>query len=69
MAFLQTARDRAALLIAGLAVVVLIGLAPFASGLLGAAVLYVACVRPYRRLEGSRSPESRPRQSSYWRSY
>ena len=56
MAFLQTARDRAALLILGLAVVVLIGLAPFASGLLGAGVLYVACVRPYRRLEGVSKP-------------
>ena len=50
MTFLQTPRDRAALLILILAAAVLIGLSPFFSGLFGAAVLYVICVKPYTRL-------------------
>ena len=51
MAFLATARDRAGFLILALAAVILFAVAPFLSGLLGAAVLYVAFLRPYRRLE------------------
>ena len=51
MAFLATARDRAAFLILVLAAVILFAVTPFLSGLLGAAVLYVAFLRPYRRLE------------------
>jgi len=50
MPFLQTVRDRAALVIAILAMIVVVGLSPFTSGLLGAAVLYVVFVRPYRWL-------------------
>ena len=52
MRFLETPRDRAGLLIAILGVTILIALTPFMSGLLGAAVLYVLCVNPYRRLTG-----------------
>jgi predicted PurR-regulated permease PerM len=51
MALLQSPRDRAAVLILVLGAGVLIALAPFLSGLLGAAVLYVIFVRLYRRLE------------------
>ncbi|HJP84383.1 MAG TPA: AI-2E family transporter [Gemmatimonadaceae bacterium] len=50
MTLLATARDRAGFLILGLAVVILVALAPFLSGLLGAAVLYVIFVRLYDRL-------------------
>jgi len=50
MTLLATARDRAGFLILGLAVVILVALAPFLSGLLGAAVLYVIFVRLYERL-------------------
>ncbi|HEX5075479.1 MAG TPA: AI-2E family transporter [Gemmatimonadaceae bacterium] len=56
MPLLQTSRDRAALLILVLAVVVVIGLSPFFSGLLGAAVLYVVCVNPYRWLARAIKP-------------
>ena len=56
MPFLQTVRDRAALVIAILATIVAVGLSPFASGLLGAAVLYVVFVRPYRWLERVSNP-------------
>jgi len=56
MSFLETSRDRAALLILILAVAVAIGLSPFLSGLLGAAVLYVASVRPYQWLERRMKP-------------
>jgi hypothetical protein len=48
MTLLQTPRDRAGLLILALGAAVLIAIAPFLSGLLGAAVLYVIFVRPYR---------------------
>lgn len=51
MPILQTPRDRAGFLILVLAVAILLALAPFFSGLLGAAVLYVIFVRPYQRLE------------------
>jgi predicted PurR-regulated permease PerM len=56
MTLLQTPRDRAGLLIVVLAAVVFLALAPFLSGLLGAAVLYVIFVRPYRRLERAMRP-------------
>jgi predicted PurR-regulated permease PerM len=48
--FLETPRDKAGLLIALLGVTILVALTPFLSGLLGAAVLYVLCIGPYRRL-------------------
>jgi predicted PurR-regulated permease PerM len=51
MAILQTPRDRAGFLILVLGAAILLALAPFFSGLLGAAVLYVIFVRPYQRLE------------------
>jgi predicted PurR-regulated permease PerM len=51
MPLLQTSRERAGLLIALLAAGVAIALSPFLSGLLGAAVLYVIFVNPYRYLE------------------
>lgn len=50
MEFLHEKRDRAALLIALLGIAILIALSPFASGLLGAAVLYVLCAPLYGRL-------------------
>jgi predicted PurR-regulated permease PerM len=56
MPFLQTPRDRAALLILALAVAIVLALSPFFSGLLGAAVLYVIFVNPYRRLERALRP-------------
>jgi predicted PurR-regulated permease PerM len=51
MTLLATPRDRAGLLILALAAGILIAVAPFLSGLLGAAVLYVVFVHLYRRLE------------------
>ena len=56
MTLLQTPRDRASVLIFVLAVLILIALAPFLSGLLGAAVLYVVFVRLYGRLERRMRP-------------
>ena len=50
MNVLQTPRDRAGLLIFVLGAAILLALSPFLSGLLGAAVLYVVFVRPYKRL-------------------
>lgn len=50
MKILETPRDRAGLLILALGVAILLALAPFMSGLLGAAVLYVIFVGLYRRL-------------------
>lgn len=50
MAFLQAPRDRAAFLILVLGVGIVLALTPFLSGLLGAAVLYVVFLPPYRRL-------------------
>jgi predicted PurR-regulated permease PerM len=50
MPLLQTPRDRAGFLILVLGAAILLALAPFLSGLLGAAVLYVIFVKPYRRL-------------------
>ena len=56
MAFLQSARDRAGLLILALAVGIVFALLPFISGLLGTAVLYVVFAKLYHRLERSMSP-------------
>ncbi len=50
MNFLHTKRDRAGLLIILLGIAILISVASFAVGLLGAAVLYVLCVPIYQRL-------------------
>lgn len=50
MAGLSTKRDRAGALILVLGAAIMLALAPFISGLLGAAVLYVLCIGPYRRL-------------------
>jgi predicted PurR-regulated permease PerM len=50
MAFLQTQRQRAAALVAALGIAIAIALTPFASGLLGVAVLYVICAPAHRRL-------------------
>jgi predicted PurR-regulated permease PerM len=50
MPFLQTPQDRAGFLILMLAAGILVALVPFVSGLMGAAVLYVIFVRPYRSL-------------------
>ncbi len=50
MAFLQTQRQRAAALVAALGIAIGIALTPFASGLLGIAVLYVICAPAHRRL-------------------
>ncbi len=50
MRFLESPRDRAGLLIMLLGAAILIALMPFLSGLLGAAVLYVMFVGPYKRL-------------------
>jgi len=48
--FFESPRDRAGLLIVALGVAILIALVPFVSGLLGAAILYVIFVGPYRRM-------------------
>ena len=57
MQFLHEKRDRAGLLIALLGVAILIAVAPFAVGLLGAAVLYVLCEPLYRRLARRLRPD------------
>lgn len=56
MTFLQTPRDRAGLLILVLGAAILLALSPFFSGLMGAAVLYVVFVKPYRFLERAMKP-------------
>jgi len=56
MTLLQTPRDRAGLLILALGAAILVAIVPFLSGLLGAAVLYVIFVKPYRRLERAMRP-------------
>ncbi len=56
MTLFQTPRDRAGLLILVLGAAILLAIAPFLSGLLGAAVLYVIFVRPYRRFERVMKP-------------
>ncbi|HEX9563109.1 MAG TPA: AI-2E family transporter [Gemmatimonadaceae bacterium] len=50
MRFLESSRDKAGFLILLLGTAILIALVPFLSGLLGAAVLYVLFVEPYRRM-------------------
>ena len=56
MTILDTPRERASLLILALAIGILLAVAPFLSGLLGAAVLYVVFVKLYRRLERIMKP-------------
>src|SRR5215510_5142838 len=56
MSLFQTPRDRAGLLILVLGAAILLALSPFLSGLLGAAVLYVLFVRPYKRLARAVKP-------------
>lgn len=56
MTFLQTPRDRAGFLILVLGAAILLAVSPFFSGLMGAAVLYVVCVKPYRFLERAMRP-------------
>jgi predicted PurR-regulated permease PerM len=58
MTFLQSPRDRAALLILALGVAITLALLPFLSGLLGTAVLYVMFVPLYRRLARRMKPGS-----------
>jgi len=53
MAFGNSPRDRAALLILALGVAIFVAISPFLSGLLGTAVLYVMFVPLYRRLARS----------------
>ncbi|MCC6928795.1 MAG: AI-2E family transporter [Gemmatimonadaceae bacterium] len=50
MDFLHSKQQRAGLLIILLGIAIVYAVAPFASGLLGSAVLYVLCVPVYRRL-------------------
>lgn len=50
MRFLESPKDRAGLLILALGIAILLALMPFLSGLLGAAVLYVMFVGPYKRM-------------------
>jgi predicted PurR-regulated permease PerM len=50
MSFLESPRDRAALLILLLAAAILLAISPFFSGLMGTAVLYVMFVKPYEWL-------------------
>ena len=50
MRLLESPRDKAGLLILLLGAAILVALTPFLSGLLGAAVLYVLCAGPYKRL-------------------
>jgi predicted PurR-regulated permease PerM len=52
MDFLNSKQQRAGLIIVLLGIGILIAIAPFDSGLLGASVLYVMCVPVYRRLKG-----------------
>lgn len=56
MAFLKTPRQRAAALVAALGIAIAIALTPFASGLLGCAVLYVICAPVHRRLSRRMPP-------------
>ncbi len=56
LSFFDKPRDRAGLLILVLAAAIFVALSPFASGLLGAAVLYVVFVNPYQRLERVMKP-------------
>lgn len=51
MDFLHSRQQRAGLIIVVLGIGILIAIAPFASGLLGATVLYVMCAPVYQRLQ------------------
>jgi predicted PurR-regulated permease PerM len=57
MDFLHSKQQRAALVIVLLGVGILIAIAPFASGLLGATVLYVICSPAYQRLRRVMHPD------------
>ena len=50
MRFLESPKERAGILILALGIAILLALVPFLSGLLGAAVLYVMFVGPYKRM-------------------
>ena len=56
MSFLNSPRERAAVLIIALGVAILLALLPFFSGLLGTAVLYVIFVKPYEWLTRKMRP-------------
>ncbi|HEU0016164.1 MAG TPA: AI-2E family transporter [Longimicrobium sp.] len=56
MPLLDTPRQRAAALVALLGIAIAIAVAPFASGLLGVAVLYVLCAPAHRRLSRTLGP-------------
>src|SRR4051812_2645667 len=56
LSFLDKSSDRAGLLILLLAAAIFVALTPFASGLLGAAVLYVVFVKLYQRFERVMKP-------------
>jgi predicted PurR-regulated permease PerM len=56
MPLFETKRDRAGFLILVLGIAIIIAVAPFLSGLLGAAVLYVICISPYKWLRRRLSP-------------
>lgn len=56
MHILESPRNRAQVLLAALAIGILFAVGPFLSGLLGAAVLYVAAAPAYRRLVRHVSP-------------
>jgi predicted PurR-regulated permease PerM len=56
MPALTSRRSRAQLLIVALGAAVAIAVAPYASGLLGAAILYVICAPAYRRLAAVIAP-------------
>lgn len=58
MAFLQTQRQRAAALVVTLGIAIGLALVPFASGLLGIAVLYVICAPAHRRLSRTLPPRA-----------
>ena len=57
MQFLHTKRERAGVLIILLGAAILVAIASFAVGLLGAAVLYVLCVPVYQRLRRRLGPD------------
>lgn len=50
MRFLESPKERAGILILALGIAILLALTPFLSGLLGAAVLYVMFVGPYKKM-------------------
>jgi predicted PurR-regulated permease PerM len=56
MPLLSSKRDQAAFFISLLGIAIVVALSPFTSGLLGAAVLYVICIGPYRRMRRAVRP-------------